>query len=505
MSKSQGSILAAALLFAPAAVDAAVPSLAANGLTSTARTIEVGGSVRIEGLRDRDAARTETFVGERFEVFTPDARVVVVGDAGPAEVAPPGNVYFKGIFDGVSGSRVLISVLANGTVRGIATDWSGMALLLTGADGMPEIRRIHPARVKRRPFSCGQAALEFGLQRPELPPIELEASREPGGFSPPPPRTARVAIDSDFEFFQLFGNVQDATNYVADLFGYMSLVYETEVGTSIRIPYLRFWTTAADPWTESSSSCTLFQFSKHWNDNQAGVSRTIAHMVSGKNSNGGVAWRQVLCAGPLSFNATPYGCGSGITGTNTWAGGYGYTGDMDGDFLDESPGALWDIIATTHEIGHNFSSKHTHCYSGLGGNPSHVDRCYLQESGGVGDTCNAGTGNWNATGCACNPGGSPAALPGVGSTSGGTSGAGNGTIMSYCHLLGGSYANIGYTMGQGHPFGVAPDRVPAQMISHAVAAAGSNPTCLAYVPGSSVIFRHGFDAGSTGGWSAASP
>jgi hypothetical protein len=505
MSSFQRTILAAALLWTPAAAEAATPSLAANGLRSTARTIEVGGAVRIEGLRDRDAARAETFVGERFEVFSPDARVVVVGESGPTELAPPENVYFKGALEGIPGSRVLISVLADGRVRGVATDWGSAALLLTGADGALEVRRVDPARSKRRPFACDQAALDAGLSRPDLPPIQLGAIPQPDSFNPPPARTARIAIDSDFEFYQLFGNVQDATNYVADLFGFMSLVYEAEVGTSIRIPYLRFWTTAADPWTESASICTLFQFSKHWNDTQDAVSRTIAHMVSGKPSGGGVAWRQVLCAGDLSFNATPYGCGSGITGTSNWAGGYGYTGDMDGNFLDESPGALWDIIATTHEIGHNFSSKHTHCYSGNGGNPSHVDRCYVQESGGGSDTCNAGTGNWNATGCACNPGGAPAVLPGAGSTSGGTPGAGNGTIMSYCHLLGGGYPNIDYTMGQGHPFGVAPDRVPAQMVSHAVAMAGSNPACLAYVPGSSVIFRHGFDAGSTGGWSAFVP
>jgi hypothetical protein len=505
MSKLQGTILAAALLVAPAAAVAAIPSLAANGLTATARTIEVGGLVRIEGIRDYDAARAETFVGERFEVFTPDARVVVVGDTGTTEHAPPDNVYFKGSFPGVAGSRVLISVLGNGTVRGIATDWNGAALLRQDENGNLETRRVEAAGQKRRPFACDQALVAPGFERPALPQNALDGPGELSEFSPPPARTARIAIESDFEFFQLFGNSLDATNYVADLFGYMSLLYEAQVGTSIRVPYLRLWTTAADPWDQTSRICNLFQFGKHWNDNQGGVSRTLAHMVSGKQNGGGVAWVQVLCAGSLTFNATGYGCTSGITGTSNWAGGYGYTGEMDGNFLDETPGVLWDLVATTHEIGHNFSSPHTHCYAGYGGNSSHVDRCYVSESGSGSDTCNGGTGNWNQSGCACNPGGSPATLPGAGSTSGGSQGSGNGTVMSYCHGLAGGFSNVTYTMGTGHPFGVAPGRVATRMIAHAVTAASGNPACLAYVPGSSVIFRHGFDAGSTGGWSATTP
>jgi hypothetical protein len=66
----------------------------------------------------------------------------------------------------------------------------------------------------------------------------------------------------------------------------------------------------------------------------------------------------------------------------------------------------------------------------------------------------------------------------VNSITGGTSGAGNGTIMSYCHLLSGGYANIAMTFGLGHPYGVLPDRVPNQMAAYVQSRAQSNPSCL---------------------------
>lgn len=482
MSTFQRTILAAALLSAPAVAVAATASLAANDLPSTSKSIEVGATVRIEGLRDRDAGRVETFVGERLEVFTPDARIVVVDDSGSTEMAPPDNVYFKGALEGVAGSRVLISVLADGTVRGIATDWTGAGLILPDVDGAPELRRIDPARMPGRRFSCGQSSLTTPFE-----PASTEAPRAPAAafLDPPPPHTARIAIDTDFEFFQLFGDTVRATNYVADVLAFMSSLYEDEVGTSIRLPYLRLWTTAADPWNQVNPICNLFDFGKRWNDTQGEVSRTIAHMMSGKNNGGGVAWVGVLCASAFNYDTSGYGCS--FSNVSNYGGGYGYTGTMDGDFLYEDPGVLWDIVATSHEIGHNFNSPHSHCYAGVGGNASAVDGCYAGECG--------------SSGCYCGTAG----YPGPGTATGGSQGTGAGTVMSYCHLRPGGFSNVTYTLGQGHPFGVAPGRVPTRMSNHVAAVAGTSPSCLAFVPGSSVIFRHGFDAGATAGWSTTSP
>jgi len=42
-----------------------------------------------------------------------------------------------------------------------------------------------------------------------LAPAPALAAEAPS--TPPPPHTARVAVETDFEFFSLFGNAQDAT------------------------------------------------------------------------------------------------------------------------------------------------------------------------------------------------------------------------------------------------------------------------------------------------------
>jgi hypothetical protein len=477
----------------------------ASGFAAVARDLAPGAQVRLSGLHDPDAARSETFVGRRFEIFAPDARLVARDANAERDLARPHDARFRGAFEGVAGSRVLISVLADGTLRGIAADWTGFSLILPGADGAPQVRRVDAARRPARPFRCDQAELAGAA----VPPVDFDAALRAAppagtfaGLAPAPSYTARVAIDSDFEFYNLFGDTIDAVEYVADLMAFMSILYEEEVDTSMQVSYLRLWTTAVDPWNQSSSICNLFDFGKYWNDNMTGQSRTIAHMMSGKNSGGGVAWRGVLCNGPFNYDTTGSGCS--FTGVGNYGGAYGYTGAMDGDFTYENPTVVWDLMATSHEIGHNFSSKHTHCYAGIGGNPSQVDRCYVNEQS-AGDSCNPTTQNWNVSGCACNPGSSPATLPGPGSTTGGSPGQANGTVMSYCHLLGGVTANVSYTMGMGHPWGVAPDRVPAAMLSHVVARAASYPTCLPFVPGSSVLFRHGFENASTTGWSAAVP
>ena len=243
-----------------------------------------------------------------------------------------------------------------------------------------------------------------------------------------------IAVDTDYEFFAKFGNAQDATDYVGDLFAYATSVYEAELGTSLHIASLDLWTGGAgtDPWTQSACDQALYELRDYWNANRTGVDRTVTHLFSGKSTGCGIAYVGVLC------NSTY---------------GYGLTGSISGNFDIANPTVVWDVLAFSHEIGHNFNSPHTHCYAGIGGDANPVDPCYASEGG-----CYAGTVGLPA-GC-------------------GGSGQGCGTIMSYCHLRSGGYGNITMTLGTGHAYGIAPERVPSRMYDHVVARAGSNPGCL---------------------------
>jgi hypothetical protein len=205
--------------------------------------------------------------------------------------------------------------------------------------------------------------------------------------------------------------------------------------------------------------------------------------MSGKDNGGGVAWVGVLCSSGFNYDTTGNGC-SLSPALDNYGGAYGYSGDMDGDFDINSPSVVWDIVVTSHEMGHNFNSPHTHCYEGIGGDPSAVDNCYAGQCGN--------------SGCYCGPTSLPSGCPG--------SGQGCGTIMSYCHLLGGGLSNISLTFGNpgGVPFtyGIKPERVPARMSSHVATTAGGSPSCLAPLDD---IFADGFESGDVSVWSSSNP
>jgi hypothetical protein len=446
----------------------------------TAVRVAVGARLRLENVQVADTGESRAFVLERFEVFAPDARITVHGDAGDRVLPAPANAYFRGTVEGDPESRVFLSRLEDGRAQGVIS--AGGAVYLVGGDGARaldgplEMRRVDPVLLKPsrgEEFNCGNAQLKGGAPVADL--TALAAAAPPGKVAAA--RTGRIAIESDFEFYQLFNSpptptaAADATIYVGNLVGFASTIYALELNTSLVVQSLSLWQTASDPWTQTSTTCSLFEFGKYWNQNRTNVSRTTAHFLSGKGSGGGVAWLNALCDGAF-FSGGASSCpGLGAEST-PWGGDYGYTGNLFGGFDINNPGVVWDIYAVSHELGHNFGSPHTHCYAGIGGNANPIDQCYGSEAG-----CYSGA----------------TSLPGP-------SGAGSGTIMSYCHLRSGSYSNITLTFGTGFAFGVQPGREAAQMNGYIGGVASSNPSCLAPVAAPNVIFNDGFESGTKAFW-----
>ncbi len=398
------------------------------------------------------------------DVWAPDARLVVVEADGERLLERPRDRFFHGTIVGQPAARVFIGIDPDGEVFGLVDRMLGLERIAARRDASGRVTGLALARVDRagldeaRPFECQQSRL--GPVPEEALAGAMDGASADGDESPrsePLPDgidwRARIAVETDFEFFQRFASAQAATTYVGNLIGYASGIYVAQLDTQLQVSYLRLWNTAADPWAQTSSICALYEFGKQWNDNMAGESRTIAHMLSGKTTGGGVAWVGVLCSAAFNTSAASAGCAAPITGTSNFGGAYGFTGSITGSFNPSSPSVVWDIVATAHEIGHNFNSPHTHCYAGLNGNSAPIDQCYGSEPG---------------TGCFS---GTPT-LPGP-------QGQGTGTIMSYCHLRPGGFSNVTLTLGQGHAFGVAPERVPTRMRAHVQARATTNPTCLA--------------------------
>ena len=248
--------------------------------------------------------------------------------------------------------------------------------------------------------------------------------------------SATIAVDTDAGFYNYFASTDDILDYLAALFGYTSAIYETEVNTELLMGDLFLFSSSTDPYTSPATSAErLDDVEAYWLANRSGVTRTLAAHLSSQNF-GGRAALDALCSESRGYSV------SGVYGIAP----------------DSGQPLIWDAYVFAHELGHNFSSQHTHCYAGEGGNPDPVDACYNSES-----SCWAGTED----------------LPGMNSLTGGTTGSGNGTIMSYCHQITGGVSNISATLGKDHTFGIVASRVSDKMANRAFEVAAIDQSCIA--------------------------
>lgn len=390
--------------------------------------------------------------------FAKDFRLVEHGLLGARTRDLPKARYWVGrTLDG-SGSEVMLIQTPEGIVEGFIQTPKD-TLRLSGDGSAITASRIDDTTVRNWLQRVAKSPSENGMCSDQLP-IAPEDPRDAQALQSLTPETVagssygvRLAIDTDFELYQKLGSSTALQTYVGGLIASISSIYEGEVNTEIQVTHLEVRSTSSDPWSETTPACQLYAFGREWNNNYTGITRSTAHFLSGKTPGGGgwsgIAWVGVLCNGGFSTTA-PSGCAS-ISGSGNFGGGYGTTFGMSGNnsFLSI------ERYVVGHELGHNFNSPHTHCYGGLNGNASPIDQCYGSETT-QGSTCHAGA----------------TSLPGP-------AGAGSGTLMSYCHFLPPGNSNITQILGAGHPYGVAPERVPNRMLDHLAARASSSPSCLA--------------------------
>jgi hypothetical protein len=256
---------------------------------------------------------------------------------------------------------------------------------------------------------------------------------------------ATIAFEIDHQFFsQKFSDSAAAVDtYLAELVTYMNVTYEAEINTRLLIGDVILYTSSNNPYSSSDPGSRLSEMMNYWPQNYDSVERALAASLMLGMS--GMAYVNVLCNDSQGYSS------SGVTGVAS----------ADAAHLNQ------DTLMVAHELGHNFGSDHTHCYGNIGGNENPVDACRSGESGSPfgGNTCFSGTQS----------------LPGVNSLTGGTPGAQNGTIMSYCHLLEGNIHNTKRTFGANTNFGIEPQRVSNRMASLTDAVGAASPQCLSLI------------------------
>ncbi|MES2925221.1 MAG: M12 family metallo-peptidase [Pseudomonadota bacterium] len=423
-------------------------------LALTAMSIKPGEALHIQNLKINDELPSVVnLILRRSEVINGDTQFIVVDEKGSRAFPLAASAHFVGVLEGNSDSYAFVTVNPSGEIRtiihrGKETVVNELLPARGGGSGGAVSRLVdHQKDFVNREFSCGVSP-EFLQSDPGQRKLGIEnllkTGRENsqkilGEEKAGSPRRADIIIDSDYEFYQNFGSESAAFTYVTDLLTYVGSRYQAEVATRFNLKQIVIRTTSADPWTQTATSAMLDELRTFWNAGaNASISRHHVHLLSGKNSGGGIAY-----VGSLSNQAIAYGVSANI----------------EGNFNPSNPQVIWDSVVVAHEIGHAFGSSHTHDY----------DNPYIAptpNTGGAIDCCYSG----NSTGqCGIALGGAGrfGFLPGLSSTTGGGAGQGNGTIMSYCHLLSGGMSNIAWTFGTNHAYGVNAGRVPTVMSDQA--------------------------------------
>lgn len=388
--------------------------VAPDGSAAERLTLESGLAPSLLRLGPEEAARVadwpvapgrrETVVLSRHEVYAPGARIIAVDGRRQRELPRSRTVFYWGAGENDPELRVFASIdPESGRLEGFASTREGvheLKALAGGAHRLATPDAFLPAGATKPRWSCGEESLPRSLALPFAAPATAPdtettataraltsiAAASSSGLS-----TATVAFDTDNELMlgKFNNDTTAATNYLASLVAAIDVMYERDL--AIRLlqgtTFLRVSTTP-DPYVQTDANGAdgneLDEFSTYWSNNYGSVQRTVAAMISGKqgstNTASGIA---------------------GIGGLCSKSTGYSFSQVFKISYL------AGDALIVGHEIGHNFGSPHTHCYS------PPIDTCYSGEPG-----------------CYNGPTSCPAlqtinGVPNVG-----------GTVMSYCQFAG---------------------------------------------------------------------
>ena len=365
-----------------------------------------------------------------------------------------------------SNDIVILVLRANGELQG---RWHGSQsdyeLIMDKEDSQLRAIEATSLQITDNPFLNDQAFVPQNDPMLPTPRSVLEAQKTtgiaPANLAPGELYTVTIAIDTDYELVQQLGSVGNVSAYLASLFAYLNTTYESELDTRLLIGDQIIPPTAADDPYGSWSGCggRLSEVETRYAGNTS-INRALLAHFSPSGGNCGIAYSPT----PTS---TAVNSGGVLCDSN-----YGFSIN---NITATAPGSStpisssWDAYVAAHELGHNFNSPHTHCYGNLNGSgltsaSDPVDSCYVSETADV-SAVNA---------CAS----SSAQLPGTSALTGGNAGSGDGTIMSYCHLLSGGLSNISRTFGQGHSQGVSAGRVSERMARAVENAYGYSSSCI---------------------------
>lgn len=164
----------------------------------------------------------------------------------------------------------------------------------------------------------------------------------PTNFAPNRIRRIELAVDTDHEYFELFGDATEAAAYLVQMYGAISDIYLRDLGVYFDLTYVRVWDSAIDLY---NSDDPLFDITVHWQNEMGHVPRDLTQLISGRRdyAYGGIAWLSSTCEFDFGYNAVGY---------------------INGSFPDPTRPHIYnyDVHVSAHELGHNAGTLHTQDY-----------------------------------------------------------------------------------------------------------------------------------------------
>lgn len=335
-----------------------VDSGALSSVDATASSVIIP-RFHIPGLGRRDLEL------QRFDLLTPTAIIVEGRGDGDRPMSIDRHLMLRGRVAGIPGSFVYMAIFPNYA--------SGYIELPSGANPYP--RRIlvapddaagpHPVTIVFTADDtppAGRGTHDYcGVDdagQYVTPEWQRFFAREVGRKETRSPLeeqmlAVQIALECDSLYYVARGrNLSIAANYALAIMGASSAIYQRDIQLMIQIPYVRIWTTSSNPYPGPEDGDLLNQLRAYWNTNMRSIQRSGVMVYS--RYRGGLAYVGALC------------------GEN----GYAMAGPG-GNVNYPATGYVWDVDVTSHELGHNLGSPHTHSCSWM---PA-IDSCWDAEGG----------------------------------------------------------------------------------------------------------------------------
>ncbi|MFN4086204.1 MAG: M12 family metallo-peptidase [Spirosomataceae bacterium] len=312
--------------------------------------------------------------------------------------------FFTGHVKNKKNSKVALMKVENGWSGAIEVDQEKWTLSeVINSNGSQHVFFKSSEHVEAKPIPC--------VGEIEMPaPATVKKARQMGPLSASGCKSVEVYLETDFVTFQsYYSDSSVAFQYMLSLFYQVRQLYSND-GVKLQISGIKIWD-IPDPWINlMSPSQILSSVRTFYNTQPNSFPGDLHHFVTSKNIGGGVAY---VLSGPSVYqNMTQ----RAVFGFNNQDFAFGVSGSIATQIV-YLPDYSWSVYVIAHEIGHNFGLPHTHSCSWPGGT---IDNCGPA----------AGYANENGP-CTSGP------IP----TNGG------GTIMSYCHLIGGVGVNFANGFG----------------------------------------------------------